>query len=111
MISANHFIFRSDRTMLAAREDPGEAGLWVRNGCRQPRPEPAVWDNLCPPGIGTLRMGQSIAEKSFHDPGTPFNSHSPHSSNAMPDPTTRSFTVLETRTSPGAAKEPTRAAI
>jgi hypothetical protein len=27
MISANHFIFRSDRTMLAAREDPGEAGL------------------------------------------------------------------------------------
>jgi hypothetical protein len=44
MISANHFIFRSDRTMLAAREDPGEAGLWVRDGSRQSRPEPANWD-------------------------------------------------------------------
>jgi len=42
-------------------------------------------------------------------PGTPFSSCSPWSANSMTDPTTRSLTVPETSTSPGAASAPMRA--
>jgi putative ABC transport system substrate-binding protein len=43
-------------------------------------------------------------EKRRHSPGTPVKACMPRSSNAMPEPTTKSFTVLETRTSPGIAR-------
>jgi len=49
--------------------------------------------------------------KSFHVPGTPLRSCSPRTSNSMPDPTTRSFTVDETNTSRGDECASTRAAI
>src|ERR1700730_1801884 len=42
--------------------------------------------------------------KRRHSPGTPVKACMPRFSNAMPEPTTKSFTVLETRTSPGIAR-------
>ena len=58
-----------------------------------------------------MRSGaaQGLTAKSFQEPGTPFSLLSPRSSNSIPDPTTRSLTVPETSTSPGAANAPTRA--
>src|SRR5439155_17602029 len=44
----------------------------------------------------------------FHMPGTPFSSRAPRSSKSMPEPMTRSFTVEETRISPGPALDITR---
>ena len=38
---------------------------------------------------------------SCHSPGTPFSSCAPRWENAMPEPATRSLTVLDTSTSPG----------
>ena len=52
---------------------------------------------------------QPTAENSLHVPGTPLSSCSPRSTNLIPDPTTRSATVRETRTSPDAALETIRA--
>ena len=43
---------------------------------------------------------QAFTAKSFQLPGTPFSSCSPRSTNSMPEPTTRSRTVLETTISP-----------
>ena len=48
-------------------------------------------------------------ENSRQVPGTPLSSCSPRSSNSRPDPTTRSLTVLETRTSRGPASAEIRA--
>ena len=45
---------------------------------------------------------------SCQRPGTPASSCSPRSSNSSPDPTTRSGSVLETRTSPASALPDTR---
>src|SRR6185436_4044456 len=42
-------------------------------------------------------------------PGTPFSDWVPRSSNTMPEPATRSLTVLDTSTSLGAARAATRA--
>src|ERR671922_708082 len=60
------------------------------------------------------RAGQPLAVRRStayrcHSPGTPFRSATPRSSNPIPDPATRSLTVLETSTSPGAASAATRA--
>src|SRR6266550_4629033 len=44
-----------------------------------------------------------------HSPGTPFSAWAPRSSNSIPEPTTRSFTVLDTSTWLGAAIAATRA--
>jgi len=52
---------------------------------------------------------QALAENSCQFPGTPFSSCSPRSAKSNPDPTTRSFTVLETRISLGEAALWTRA--
>src|SRR5881397_1395711 len=41
----------------------------------------------------------------------PFSSLTPRSSNAIPEPATRSLTVLETSTSPGCACDATRAPV
>src|SRR6516165_7980833 len=46
--------------------------------------------------------------KRRQSPGTPLKVWTPRSSNTMPEPTTKSFTVLETRTSPGIAFPATR---
>jgi RecB family endonuclease NucS len=46
----------------------------------------------------TTARRPSTARKSRHRSGTPFSSCSPASSNVIPDPATRSLTVLETRT-------------
>ena len=56
-----------------------------------------------------LRPQPDAAEKRRQRSGTPFNSCSPASLNARPEPATRSFTVWETRTSDGPAVEATRA--
>jgi hypothetical protein len=46
--------------------------------------------------------------KRCHSPGTPLSSCSPRSSNSMPDPATKSFTVEETTTSRAPAMADTR---
>ena len=51
----------------------------------------------------------SATASSRHSPGTPFSSWLPRSAKSIPEPTTRSLTVLETSTSPGAARAATRA--
>src|SRR5437899_5495786 len=51
---------------------------------------------------------QATANNCFAS-GTPFSSCRPRSVNVKPAPATRSFTVLETSTSPGAARPPMRA--
>src|SRR5262249_51958010 len=51
----------------------------------------------------------STTAKTCHSPGTPFSWCWPRSLNANPEPTTRSLTVLETKTSPGPASAETRA--
>ena len=43
--------------------------------------------------------------RSRHSPGTPLSACTPRSSNARPEPATRSLTVCETSTSPGPASE------
>jgi hypothetical protein len=48
--------------------------------------------------------------KSRQVPGTPFRRCSPRSSNVIPDPTTRSFTVEDTTVSPASASAMTRRA-
>jgi hypothetical protein len=53
----------------------------------------------------------SFTRNRTHSLGTPFKEWAPRSSNRMPDPATRSFTVLETRTSLGSAPAATRAAM
>jgi tetratricopeptide (TPR) repeat protein len=58
------------------------------------------------------RSDQAYASaNSRHDPGTPLSSCSPRSSNSMPEPASRSLTVLETSTSPASALPATRAPI
>src|SRR5262245_4456267 len=52
---------------------------------------------------------QTSAAKRRQGSGTPLSSCSPRSRNVMPEPTTRSLTVLETKTSSGPARAPTRA--
>ena len=46
-----------------------------------------------------------------HSPGTPFNGLMPRSAKRRPEPGTRSFTVLETSTSPASASDATLAPI
>src|SRR4051794_40268294 len=48
---------------------------------------------------------------SRHSSGTPLSGCRPRSANRRPEPTTRSLTVLEVRTSPGPASDITRAAM
>src|SRR2546425_238800 len=42
-----------------------------------------------------------VTTKRRHSPGNPLSACVPRSLNAIPEPATRSFTVFETRTSPG----------
>src|SRR5918992_1086996 len=58
---------------------------------------------------GVSHVDDGTTEKSRQDPGTPFSSCSPRSTNSTPDPATRSRTVPVTRTSPGFAAPATRA--
>ena len=53
----------------------------------------------------------SSTRNKTHSPGTPFKAWAPRSMNRMPDPATRSLTVLETHTSLGSAPAATRAAM
>jgi hypothetical protein len=60
-----------------------------------------------------MRWADSMSfqgEYSRQVPGTPLSSCSPRSSKVMPEPATRSTTVLVTRTSLGSADEQTRSA-
>src|SRR4029453_5095457 len=50
-----------------------------------------------------------ITANNCHSPGTPFSLCEPRSSNAMPEPATRSFTVPDTRTWSASASAATRA--
>src|SRR5215831_17123618 len=56
----------------------------------------------------SITSSAGATAKRCHSPGTPLRACMPRSSNAMPEPTTRSFTVLETSTSPGFAVAATR---
>jgi len=67
---------------------------------------PAVEDAELPCGRGWVR---TLYRR--HSPGMPLSSWAPRSSNASPEPATRSFTVLVTRTSPGLALVATRAPV
>src|SRR5271166_1050503 len=58
-----------------------------------------------------VHSAQGWARKSLHSPGTPFSECRPRSLKLIPDPATRSRTVLETSTSLGAAADDTRAPI
>ena len=50
---------------------------------------------------GAYSLGSGWGEKSCHSPGTPFSGKRPRSLKRIPEPATRSLTVLETRASPG----------
>src|SRR5262245_13883079 len=63
-------------------------------------------DELAP--LHSITSSAGATAKRCHAPGTPLRACMPRSSNAMPEPTTRSFTVLETSTSPGFAVPATR---
>jgi len=54
------------------------------------------------PGSGACLRSAATAN-SNHSPGIPFSEWRPRSSKRMPDPATRSLTVLDTSTSPGPA--------
>jgi hypothetical protein len=56
----------------------------------------------------TTRQDDATA-KTRHSPGTPLRACSPRSSNSIPEPVTRSFTVEETNTSPAPASAATLA--
>jgi len=84
------------------------ASLGIRE--KQRREECAYVSGL--PHLKTPRgFRYLITLKRLHSPGTPFSGRAPRSWNSMPDPTTRSLTVPETRTSPGPALSATRAPI
>jgi hypothetical protein len=57
------------------------------------------------------RVVSGLTAKSLQAPGTPFSSCSPRSAKSIPEPITRSLTVLDTSTSPAVALAPTRAAM
>ena len=60
------------------------------------------------PNASDGRRRRSTANRR-HSPGIPFSATSPRSVNGIPEPATRSFTVLETTTSPAEAFDATRA--
>lgn len=66
--------------------------LLMARSCRQMRS----------PHGGESLLGRH-ARKRRHSSGTPLRTRRPRSSNVNPEPATRSRTVCETRTSPGAA--------
>lgn len=69
----------------------------------EPRGVPGGW--LAGPDdfVGRRPSQRSSRPNSLHRMGTPLRSCSPRSTSSIPDPTIRSFTVLETSTSPGSA--------
>ena len=64
-------------------------------------------------GVDSCAQAGTAVEtaQSRHSPVTPFSSWVPRSSNEIPEPATRSFTVLETSTSPAPASAATRAPV
>jgi hypothetical protein len=56
-----------------------------------------------------LARTHEATARTFHSPGTPLRACAPRSVNSMPDPATRSRTVLVTKISPGPASAATRA--
>src|SRR5262245_61156015 len=84
---------RNRRLLRARRERP-------RRRAAEQRDELAA--------LHSITSSAGATAKRCHSPGTPLRACMPRSSNAMPEPTTRSFTVLETSTSPGFAVAATR---
>src|SRR5207244_10653632 len=105
---------------LAEDREPGEAGLEPFEA--EALVEAALIADGAPPFVVVVRLvgrvvglpaadrlGHAPAtEYSLHSPGPPFSSAPPRSSNSIPEPATRSFTVCETSTSPGPAGAATR---
>ena len=61
-------------------------------------------------GTRLVNIGQAArTAASCHSPGTPLSCTVPRSTNSMPEPATRSATVLVASTSPASARAPTRA--
>ena len=56
-----------------------------------------------------VRTQSRLTANTRHCPGTPFNVCDPRSSNSMPEPATRSFTVPDTKTWSASARAATRA--
>src|SRR5207244_2127072 len=74
---------------------------------------PGAWSCSSQQGVAFV-VGCHLALEtpySCHSPARPFSWCVPRSSNSIPEPATRSLTVRETRTSPGAAFAATRAPV
>src|SRR5690606_27730989 len=100
----------------AGQPDPGRGRPAVdlhERVARAPRPRDVRVAGAGAPAAPVLLTGrvQRSTANSCQVPGTPLSWWGPWSLNAMPDPTTRSFTVPETSTSPAPASAPTRAAM
>jgi len=70
------------------------------------RPSPPLFLQAAP---ATRLPGYRSTAKIRHSPGTPLRDRMPKSLKRKPEPATRSFTVLDTNTSPAPAKAATRA--
>ena len=76
---------------------PGQRATGRQNAGVRGRP-------ACPRHFGSGQL--PAMANSLHEPGTPLSVYSPRSSNSIPEPATRSFTVPETSTSPDPRDSP-----
>ena len=76
---------------------------------RNQRPAAARFQRHPPTWAPTMLIArrQASTAKRCHDPGTPLSRCSPRSTNGIPDPTTKSTTVRDTRISERSAKAAT----
>ena len=82
---------------------------WKNSTCAISADRCALHERPPPGRKSRLDVHQLLTARTCHSPGTPFSAWRPRSSNSMPDPATRSRTVLVTSTSPGPARAATRA--
>lgn len=81
------------------------AAMWSNSG-------PGTWQVICESWLTASRPAHTDSTaKRRRRPGRPLRACSPRSANVIPEPATRSRTVAETSTSPGAAVAATRAAV
>jgi hypothetical protein len=90
--SASTASARSAAARCSAPRTAAYTPMSVRLTCVRNRSQRHAWP-----------VRSAATANSNHSPGTPFNEWRPRSSKRMPDPATRSLTVLDTMTSPGPA--------
>ena len=102
---------RMGRRRGARRSDSGYAApMFASFRTQRLHIRPGSWPMVSPVSA-CRRHVQRATAKRRQASGTPLSWCSPRSSNWIPEPATRSFTVLETSTSPGAASDEMRAPI